>query len=778
MRWRVSGSEVSVPRVGSGKLVVARLAYWTAVIVLVTAYFAVPSLRQLVLVVVLALGIAGIGLGVASLRPQGGRVWLLITVGVALVVIGDVTTVAYALNTPRPLPYPGPQVGFFLLAYLPLAVGLFLAGRPQLPSRDNLMVLDVVALSLALSLLLWIFIARPVAESLQLTGVGQSTVIVSWVEYSVVLALCARAFVNWRSNRAVVLVSGGVVALLTANLLFVLDLLIGGRRIHGLLELGLLALGAVCGAAALTGSRTTAASASPAEHRLGPWRLTILAVAILLAPAVLLYEATSHGVTTGVAIALTSAGVGVLILVRIWLSARHFQGHLVRVGAVRTASRALLSATTERDVVESARVALSTMLPADTDHGVRLVGRPPQAARQPRARMWRRRDGLVSDLAVWLSTDSSVANPGSRQSRPDEPEPLWDNVPAPRWVSESDAAWSDEPRNTLVYTAPTTELLELWSALLVVTDLALSALERIGLVAALASEERERYFRTLVMTSTDVTLISRGGRIDYATPSSKSMFGRDIRGEAFEHLVRRQPERDESLEPWSDTVDGEDGYVVRADGGSEIVVVHRRDLVDDENIRGVVSTLRNVTRERTLQRELAHRATHDPLTGLANVELFGQELRSAVHQGEDRRRAAGRAALFVDLDGFKAVNDTYGHDVGDRVLVETARRIEACLRPGDLAARIGGDEFAVLLRDLPDVATAGGIAQRIVDAVNSEPIEEATGAVSQASVGVAYVSGSVDPDVLLRRADAALYEAKAHGKGEWRLYDEDGKSQD
>ena len=76
------------------------------------------------------------------------------------------------------------------------------------------------------------------------------------------------------------------------------------------------------------------------------------------------------------------------------------------------------------------------------------------------------------------------------------------------------------------------------------------------------------------------------------------------------------------------------------------------------------------------------------------------------------------------------------------------------------------------------VRTAGGIAQRIVDAVNSEPIEEATGAVSQASVGVAYVSGSVDPEVLLRRADAALYEAKAHGKGEWRLYDEGGTSQD
>ncbi len=762
---------------GSGKLVAARLAYWTAVIVLVTVYFAVPSVRQLVIGVVWASGFVGIGLGVASLRPQSGRTWLMISVAVALVVVGDVVAAVYALNTPGPLQYPGPQVVLFLLAYLPLVVGLFLVGRPQLSSRDNLMVLDVCMLSLALSLLVWIFIARPVVESRQLTGLGLGIAIASWVEYSAVLALCARAFVNWRSSRAVALVSGGAIALLTANQLFVLNLL-GGWGTGGLVDLGLLALGAVCGAAALTNSRTTAASASRSEHRLGPWRLTILAVAILLAPAVLLYEATSHGVTTGVAIALTSAGVGVLVLVRIWLSAQHFQRRLARVDAVRTASRAMLSATSERDVVESARVALSKMLPAGTRNSVRLVGRPPQTARQPRARMWRRRDVDVSDLAVWSSTDSSVANEGGRQSRPDEPEPLWEDVPAPRWVSESDPAWRGKPHNTVVYTAPTTELLELWSALLALTDVALSALERIGLVAALASEERERYFRTLVMTSTDVTLISRAGRIDYATPSAKSIFGRDIRGEAFEHLVRRQPEGDQIVGPWPDTVDGEDGYVVRPDGGSEIVLVHRRDLVSDENIRGVVSTLRNVTRERALQQELTHRATHDPLTGLANVELFGQELRSAVYQGEDRRRGGGRAALFVDLDDFKSVNDTYGHEVGDRVLVEAARRIEACLRPGDLAARVGGDEFAVLLRDLPDIATAGGIAQRIVDTLNSDPIEEATGAVSQASVGVAYVSGSVDPDVLLRRADAALYEAKAHGKGEWRLYDEDGKVQD
>jgi diguanylate cyclase (GGDEF)-like protein len=614
-----------------------------------------------------------------------------------------------------------------------------------------------------------------------LTGTGLLVSIAGWVGYAVVLALCARALFTWHANQALALVSGGVVALLTANTLFLREIAAGNRQPGGVASLGVLALGGVCGAAALTPSMTAVASADPAEHGLGPLRLTILAVALLLAPAVLLVQATSRGVATDVAIALTSGAVGVVVLIRIWASARLYRRRLARFDAVRTASYALLSATTERDVVESITAALSAMLPLGKDHRVRLVAEPPDVEGQPRARLWRMDDrkasGDIGELTVRWPTGATPTKVARQQPWRDQPGLLWADEPAPSWLREPDSAPDDGPPNTLVYTAPTSELLELWSALLALSDLAGSAMQRIRLVAALASEERESYFRTLVMTSTDVTLISRRGRIDYATPSSFDMFGRDVRGEAFDGLVHRQPLPDHQDEPWSDTVDGDDGYVFRPDGGSDIVVMHRRDLADDPTIRGVVSTLRNVTRERVLQQDLAYRASHDALTGLANVELFDREMRSAAHHGVDRRRgagsAAGRAAIFVDLDDFKAVNDTYGHEIGDRVLVYAARRIESCLRPEDVAARIGGDEFAVLLRDLPDVATAGSIAQRIVDALGGGVTTEDTGSAGcQASVGVAYAAGPIDPDLLLRRADVALYTAKAQGKGKWRLYEE------
>jgi diguanylate cyclase (GGDEF)-like protein len=164
---------------------------------------------------------------------------------------------------------------------------------------------------------------------------------------------------------------------------------------------------------------------------------------------------------------------------------------------------------------------------------------------------------------------------------------------------------------------------------------------------------------------------------------------------------------------------------------------------------------------------LAYRASHDGLTGLANAELFRDELRMA-------RRSAGNhltAVLFIDLDDFKVINDTLGHEVGDAVLVISAQRIRACLRREDLGARLGGDEFAVLLHGLSDAAPAETVARRITAAL-AEPARIGGIPIDcRASVGLATACTPEEYDVLLRQADTALYAAKAAGKGSWRPYD-------
>src|SRR5262249_25537701 len=162
------------------------------------------------------------------------------------------------------------------------------------------------------------------------------------------------------------------------------------------------------------------------------------------------------------------------------------------------------------------------------------------------------------------------------------------------------------------------------------------------------------------------------------------------------------------------------------------------------------------------------------LTGLANTQGLSDQLNAddTISPRADRRGNGrqGHAALFIDLDDFKTVNDTYGHRIGDRLLTEVADRINTCLRADDLAARLGGDEFAVTLRNIADLDAAHEIAQRVADALAAPATLGDIVVDCQASIGVAYTAGPGGSDTLLRQADIALYNAKAAGKGHWRQH--------
>jgi len=167
---------------------------------------------------------------------------------------------------------------------------------------------------------------------------------------------------------------------------------------------------------------------------------------------------------------------------------------------------------------------------------------------------------------------------------------------------------------------------------------------------------------------------------------------------------------------------------------------------------------------------LNHRSLHDPLTGLPNRTLLEELLDQAVARARRSHHLA--AVLFADLDGFKAVNDRYGHHVGDQLLQAVAGRISQVLRAGDTLARLGGDEFVVLCEDLRDSAHAEAVAERIAAAM-AAPFDLAGRRVTvSASVGIAFSGPGQDiPDVLLRDADFAMYQAKKGGGGHHRVVD-------
>ena len=291
------------------------------------------------------------------------------------------------------------------------------------------------------------------------------------------------------------------------------------------------------------------------------------------------------------------------------------------------------------------------------------------------------------------------------------------------------------------------------------------------------SEDR---FRSLVQHTSDViSLLDANGTVRYESPSGRSLTGwsererlgqdafaivhGDDRAEVrrrFEALLARN---DESVRM---------EYRVEARSG-EVRVCESifTNQLDNRAVAGVVVTTRDVTERKRAEERLQHEVLHDALTGLPNRVLFLDRLNHCLER-RAKRYAHRAAVLFVDLDRFKMVNDSLGHLVGDELLVEASQRLRSSIRPSDTLARFGGDEFAVLLENLPDASPAVRVAERIQKAL-AKPFQLAGREVyTSASIGIALsqkVTGS--PEDLLRDADTAMYRAKGQGRAAYAIFD-------
>src|SRR5215204_2865842 len=198
------------------------------------------------------------------------------------------------------------------------------------------------------------------------------------------------------------------------------------------------------------------------------------------------------------------------------------------------------------------------------------------------------------------------------------------------------------------------------------------------------------------------------------------------------------------------------------------------ELVDktDEDTHFVLAIVRDITERKALERQLAYQAVHDPLTNLPNRTLFMQRLQ---HAFAEANQLEGRVAvLFVDLDNFKFVNDSLGHQVGDRLLVAVAERLSACVRPGDIVARFSGDEFAFLLENVVDKGGAVSLAERIMQGLQAPFTLDEYEMFVTTSIGIVLSTQeqkNLPSEDLLRNADVALYEAKRKGRDRYAFYD-------
>lgn len=291
---------------------------------------------------------------------------------------------------------------------------------------------------------------------------------------------------------------------------------------------------------------------------------------------------------------------------------------------------------------------------------------------------------------------------------------------------------------------------------------------------------REASYRALVQYSSDMLLVvGPDSRIRYQTPAVERLLGyssAEIVGRRLVELVH--PDDARTVAAFIDAVAANPGRsdpvewrFKRLDGSWLHAETVGTNLLGEANVGGIVLTTRDVSGRKAVEEEWRRRAYHDPLTDLPNRAYLMERLHAALADGQ--RRSDAVAVLFVDLDGFKEVNDSRGHEAGDRLLVVIGHRLRSAVREQDLVARLGGDEFAIVLVNAVVPRDAVQAAERVLARL-SEPLKIDGQAVSvSASIGIALGTPDSDrPVSLLRRADAALYAAKGSGKARYVLYDE------
>ena len=295
------------------------------------------------------------------------------------------------------------------------------------------------------------------------------------------------------------------------------------------------------------------------------------------------------------------------------------------------------------------------------------------------------------------------------------------------------------------------------------------------------TQEQETHTRiqiAAVNASTDHIIITDPqGLIVFANPSFQKETGYsldELRGRHAGEIMLADVD-DINIDEVSKRVFGGESWrrelrMARADGSIYVADVTMVPVTDDDGqVEFMLSVQRNIDEQKTYENQIRHYAYHDVLTGLPNRLAFAERLSSALAQARRGNDLLG--VMFIDLDRFKFINDTLGHDVGDELLVAVAERLGSCLREGDSLARMGGDEFTVILPNLKACEDSGEVARRIIEAISKEFVVGGHDLFISGSIGISFFpTHGTDVLTLVKNADTAMYKAKEAGHGTFEIY--------
>jgi diguanylate cyclase (GGDEF)-like protein/PAS domain S-box-containing protein len=706
--------------------------------------------------------VLAIAAGVRLYRPQARLAWLCVAVGFFLFWLGDLYTYSYPLILKRDVPFPSLGDAAYLAVYPALIAGLVILQRRRRRRGERGSAIDAAIMTVGLALPSWVWLIAPYVHDHSLTTVGRLVSVAYPMADVLLLAVAVRLALDGGQRRlSFHLMIASIVCLLGTDFLYGLMLMQGTYDHQVWLDVGWIGFYLLWGAAAL--HPTMAEIDEPAVQSGGVltrFRLGLLAGASLIAPTIGIVDDLNNGDYDYAVVRAASIVLFALVVWRMAGLMRQQERSLERERMLSAAGADLVAATSLEEIEAVALSAARSMAGPDL---TTLLHRPRSA-----------QDRIQAALVDGARTGEVV------RLRPNALTTL--DLPADHdraVVLELAAERADSV--LLVIAGRTAPPEAVRASLRALAALVALAVERTKLTEEVHRRRGEARFGSLVRHASDlITVIGADGTISYQSPSIERLLGHDAEGMTGRRF-------DELLEPADrgrltamladasalarDEPEVLQCTLVHRDGTPHPFEVHCTNLLTDEHVGGILLNCRDISERKAFEEQLTHQAFHDPVTGLANRALFAERVRHAI--ARTRREHQSVAVVFLDLDDFKTINDSLGHQAGDEVLVEVAKRIATSIRTTDTAARFGGDEFAILLEDIDGVQEAADTADRVLEAV-ALPLRVAHKELSiRCSIGISVVSqaASTGAEELIRDADAAMYRAKRDGKGSYRLFE-------
>lgn len=735
----------------------------------------------------------GIILGIIIHRPAWPLPWYLLAVGFFTFISGDVIYRNYDFFFGEEFP-PLPAItdALFLTGNILNLVAVFLLLRSREPFKDTGSLIDALIVGTTGAAFAWIFIMDRYLDEEGLSVFQRIVTLNTPIVDLVILVLTTRLiFGTGLRTTSFYLILAGFIASMIADIAYSQS---RSTYMYGdPIDVGWLLFFLCFCAAGLHPSM--ARVAQPGAHepmRLSTQRLLLLTGAVLLVPVVTILQ-WQRGESTDTLVFAGASGIAFVLVVfrmagllhTVELAQGDLHRSLDREQVMKQASLLLVSATSRSDVFSSAASAIGTLISESAEGRVLNVASDGNfevvAATNHRDRL------VIGRVLTPLETPEGVRNgleAGiSQLIKYEGNEGLWTQLNLANRSATfvlSPVMTQSAERAVLALNVNGDTANEAVSLLTALSSQVSLALERVSLAERLHRRESEERFHSLVQNSSDVILIiDAQSKITYASPSVRRVFGVPedwfVGSDLFswvhpdDYLQARTYFGD--IFSASGSIRSTDFRMRDGRSSWRSVEIISNNLLDDSSVHGIVINARDISERKRAEEQLTYQAFHDSLTSLPNRNLFMDRLARAVARSELHTHT-GTAVLFIDLDRFKLVNDSLGHEVGDLLLREAGARISNCVRPGDMVARLGGDEFTVMLENVTGLDEPISAARRVISAFERPLIIQDREVFVDTSVGIAISMGHrSEPGELIRQADIAMYQAKEQGGQSFAVFD-------